>query len=177
MLSFLITISCYSQSKEFTIKEIDSICSLKKASSHSYGVIEIHNDKNKVIGSGGTGIATYSYNFDQEKINNLSSKEIKTYDLEKNIVLIKADYHQAIYYKNSYTENVYSEFYYQNNALFNIRIKVIRTEKNKKEHTELFEYTIEELNEAKSIKNILLFDVQAWVRDKNKEILDFYNKK
>lgn len=167
----------FSQNREFPVKEIDSICALGNAYGHSDGKINIHNQAKKLIGNGGFSIATYQYHPDQEKFNTLSIKEKRTYDLQKNAVLIKANYHQAIHYKNSYTENVDSEFYYGNKGLFHIRIKVVQTQKNKPDLAEYFEYTMEELNNAKSIKNILLFDVQVWVREKNKAILDFYNKK
>lgn len=178
ILFLLLTASfSFSQNREFSIKETDSICSLGNAYGHSDGKITIHNKKKEFIGNGGFSLATYQYHPDHEKFGILSAKEKRAYDLQKNAVLIKANYHKAVHYKNSYTENVYSEFYYRSNKPFYIRIKILRTEKNKPDLTEHFEYTKEELNNAKSIKNILLFDVQAWVREKNKEILDFYNKK
>lgn len=172
LLLILFSQNLFSQNEYKLINEIDSICNINGKNTISDGVIEVKNKKKKIIGSGGFSIETFLKYSDEEIFNKLSKEEKKKYNREKYSELIKGYHHQVISYKHSYTENIYSQFYYQNNELFYFKIKIIRTEKNKTGETQNFEYSMKELEESKSIKNVFLFDVQSWVREKNKEILD-----
>lgn len=168
--------------REFTIKEIDSIC-LKNGSANivSEGKIERKienlNKSNVVIGNGGFSNKIYLYHFDEAKYNALTNIEKRKYDFNQYSRLIKGEYHEGVNYKKSYSENIYGEFYYLNDLLFYIKVKIIRTEKNKEEISQIFNFSISELNNSKSIKNIFLFEVKSWIKKRNNEILEIYNKK
>ncbi len=183
------TTICISQSikidsnkRYFTIKEIDSIC-LKNGSPNiiSEGKIESKvensNKSNVVIGNGGFSNKIYLYHFNEAKYNTLTNIEKRKYDFDQYSSLIKGEYHEGINYRNSYSENIYGEFYYLNDLLFFIKIKIIRTEKNKEDISQIFNFSVSELNDSKSIKNIFLFEVKSWVKKRNDEILKIYNKK
>lgn len=172
LLLILISQYIFSQKHDKLINKIDSICNINGKNTISDGVIEVKNKKKKIIGSGGFSIETFLKNSDEEIFNKLSKEEKKKYNREKHSELIKGYHHQGIHYKHSYTENIYSQFYYQNNELFYFKIKIIRYEKNKEEETQNFEYSIKELEKSKSIKNVFLFDIKSWVREKNNEILE-----
>ncbi|MFK7004569.1 hypothetical protein BWK63_09025 [Flavobacterium covae] len=182
LLILFITKFCYSQSENELIKKIDSIAEIKGKYGISEGsinsTIEIvpskKNKKSKIFnGQGGHSTTTYINYLDEEYYKTLSNEQKRKYI--RKFELIKGKYHQAISYENSYNENIWSEFYYQNNQLFYIKIKTIRNEANKKDEIEYFEYSIEKLQDAKSIKNKFLFDVQSWIKEKNQEILKFFN--
>jgi hypothetical protein len=185
ILAFATTF-CFSQNKEnieFTTKQIDSICELNGSYGNSDGRIELTIEtkkRKKVIvknGTGGYSITTYLYNFNQQEYYSLSKTEKQKYDFEKYSSLIKGNYHQVIHYGNSYSENINGEFYYFNSKLNYVKIKIIRTENNKEDQFQIFNYTISELNDSKSIKNVFLFEVKSWVKEKNNEILEFYKLK
>ncbi|MFN3754993.1 hypothetical protein [Flavobacterium sp.] len=159
-----------------TIKEIDSICESNGRYGVANGVIKIENKKKEKNGSGSSSLTTYLNYYNQEQYNSLSREEKRRYNREKDSELIKGIYFQSIAY-SSYTENVFSEFYYFNNEFFFVKIKVEQIEKNGKTQVEIFHLTYKEYIESKSIKNILSFEVQSWIREKNLEILKFHNKK
>jgi hypothetical protein len=175
LLLILISQNLFSQNEPLLITEIDSICNINGKSAISEGIIEVKNKNQKNIGTGGFSIKTFLKYTDNEIFNKLSKEEKKKYNREKHSELIKGYHHQGIHYKDSYTENIHSQFYYQNNNLFYFKIRIIRTEKNKADEIQNFEYSIKELEESKSIKNVFLFDVPSWVREKNKEILQLNN--
>jgi hypothetical protein len=180
------TTFCFSQNKEnieFSTKQIDSICERNGSYGNSDGKIELPIEtkkRKKVItknGTGGYSITTYLHHYNENKYNELSKIEKRKYDFEKYSSLIKGNYHQVIHYHNSYSENINGEFYYFNNLLTYVKIKIIRNEKNKEDQFQTFNYSISELNNSKSIKNVFLFEVKSWVKEKNNEILEFYKLK
>jgi len=170
---FLISNISHSQNEFEVTKKIDSISKINGKNAISDGVIEIRNKRNRAIGSGGESYKIFLNYSDEKYFATLSKEEKKKY--QRKHELIKGNHHQVIHYKNSYSENIYSDFYYQNNKLFYIKIKIIRSKKGKNDEIEYFEYTTKELEESKAIKNEFLFDVQSWVIEKNKRILDLYN--
>lgn len=166
----------FDPNKQFTTNEIDSICLKNGSYGNSDSSIEVKNKRKKTIGYGGSSITTYCCNLDQEIINNLSISEKKKYDFEKNSILIKANFHQTIHYKNSYSETIFVEYYYYNNEIFYVKIDITRKE-NKKETTINYNLDKSELDNGKEIKNIFLIDIKKIIVEKNNEILEFYNQK
>ena len=171
----LFSVFCFSQNKVLTIKEIDSICSIKGTYGNADGVIEVKQN-NKIIGSGGSSTSFYINHYNEENYNNLSREEKKYYNIEKNSELIKGRYSEGVVFNNGNIERFEGHFYYYDKKLFFVKIKVLKKE-NDKEQSQEFYITEDELSEGKPIKNILLFDAQAWTRKNNLEILKFYNHK
>lgn len=185
ILLLIITNFCFSQNKDnfkFSAKQIDSLSMLNGSYSRVVGRIESNIEKKKkrkisnIIGTGGFSIQTYLYHYNEPEYNRLSKIEKRKYNFEKYSKLIKGYHHQVFHYKNSYSENIDSEFYYQDLELFYFKIKIIRSQKNEKDKTETFEYNMKEFNESKSIKNEFMFELKTWVKEKNKQILKVYNQ-
>jgi hypothetical protein len=169
--------------KQFTVNEIDSICAKKGHGFISDGVIrletetEIDKIKTKFLsGSGGYSYRFYLNHFNEENYNLLSNIEKRKYDFDKYTNLIKGEYHQSIHYLNSYSEVVTGEFYYFETTLFYVKIKIIRTEDNKKDILETYNYSIAELNNSKEMQTIS-FELKSWVNTKNEQIIKYYNQK
>ncbi|WP_123922086.1 hypothetical protein [Flavobacterium sp. LM4] len=184
------TMVCFSQNvkidsiKQFTTNEIDSICKKNGRDIISEGRIstsiesKIKRNQTKILnGSGGFSYKLYVNHFNKENYDKLSKIEKRKYDFDKYSDLIKGDYHQAIHYENSYSENIYGEFYYFKTSLFYVKIKVIRTENNKEDISETFNLSLSELNDAKVLKNIFLMDLKGFVNEKNNELIKIYNRK
>ena len=170
--------------KKFTINEIDSICAKKGKSFISDGIITLETEtesnkiKTKVLsGDGGFSYSFYLNHFNEEKYNLLSNIEKRKYDFDKYTNLIKGQYHQNIHYLNSYSEDIIGEFYYFETSLFYVKIKIIRTEDNKKDISEIYNFGILELNNSKEIQTISSFELKSWVNEKNNEIIKYYNQK
>ena len=170
--------------KQFTINEIDSICTKNGKSFISDGIITLETEtefnkiKTKVLsGNGGFSYNFYLNHFNEEKYNSLSNIEKRKYDFDKYTNLIKGQYHQNIHYLNSYSEDIIGEFYYFETSLFYVKIKIIRTEDNKKDISETFNLSLSELNDTKVLKNIFLMDIKSFVNEKNNEIIKIYNRK
>lgn len=175
---------CFSQNDLELANKIDSIIKNNEFSRYgiSEGLInstkEIFSKKGKNTkinkGSGGFSISLFVNYTDDNYFNSLSTEEKKKYN--RKFELIKGKYHQVIHYENSYTQNIYSDFYYDDKQLFYVKIKIIISKKGKVDKTEEFGYSIKELEESKVFKNEFLFDTKSWVREKNEEILKFYLK-
>jgi len=170
--------------KQFTINEIDSICSLKSPYITSEGKItskvETIKSKKDVIvknGNGGFDYSLYLHDYNEENYNKLSNIEKRKYDFNKYLKLIKAKYREKINYKNSYSEIIKGEFYYSADTLNYVKVKIIRNQNNKKETSDSLNISISELNKIKVIKTVFLFDYKYWIINKNKDILKIYNKK
>ncbi len=178
IISFLLfSIACFSQNEiSDYIKKTDSICKVNGSYGNSDGKISIKNKKGKIVGNGRFGIATYLNFSNNNYYNSLSDTEKKKYKRE-NSELIKSSYTETIKYIDGSFMNVYGEFYYQNNSLFYVSVKVSQSDKIKKVETETFGLSSEDIKEGKPIKNLLLFDVQHWSHEKNIAILEFYNQK
>nr|WP_315153751.1 hypothetical protein [uncultured Flavobacterium sp.] len=182
IIFFFVATACISQNvkidsnRQFTIREIDSLCLRNGSYGNSDSSIEVTNKRKKIIGRGGSSISTYIHHLDEEIINNLSISEKKKYDFEKNSILIKADYHQTINYINSYSETIFTEYYYYQNEVVNLKIEIIRKE-NGKETTINYNLNKLELDDDKEIKNIFLIDLKKLIKEKNNTILEFYTLK
>jgi uncharacterized protein with NRDE domain len=169
--------------KEFTIHEIDSICDKNGRYIISEGKIgatlEIKKKKQKtkiLNGSGGFSYNLYQHHFNEDNYNALSQIEQRKYKFDKYTNLIKGEYHQVIHYENAYSENIYGEFYYFKKSLFYVKIKIIKSEKNKKDISETFTSSITELDNSKEIKSSFI-DIKKWVKEENDKILKIYNQK
>lgn len=184
------TVICISQNvkidsnKQFTTNQIDSICEKNGRSIISEGKIDatvenkVKKHKIRILnGSGGFSYSLYLNHFNEQQYNTLSNIEKRKYDFDKYSNLIKGKYHQVIHYENSYSENIYGEFYYFETSLFYVKIKIIRTENNKKDISEIFNLSLSELNDSKVLKNIFLMDIKSWINEKNNEIIKIYNQK
>ncbi|KUJ60947.1 hypothetical protein AR687_16220 [Flavobacteriaceae bacterium CRH] len=170
--------------KQFTIHEIDSICSLKGPYITSEGKITskvetIKSKKGVTVknGNGGFDYSLYLHDFNEENYNKLSNIEQRKYDFNKYLKLIKANYHEKINYQISYSEIINGQFYYSADTLNYVKVKIIRTENKKKETSDSLNISISELNKIKVIKTVFLFDYKYWIINKNKEILKIYNRK
>jgi hypothetical protein len=190
VIVYFTTIICVSQNlkidsnKQFTINQIDSICKKNGRYIISEGKItstletKFKKNKIKIInGSGGFSYNLFENHFNEENYNALSNIEKRKYDFDKYSNLIKGEYHQAIHYENDYSENIYGEFYYFETLLFYAKIKIIRTENNKKDISETFNFTNSELNNSEKIETLSLLDLKSWVTEKNNEIIKIYNRK
>jgi hypothetical protein len=92
------------------------------------------------------------------------------------MILIKADYHQTINYKNSYLETIFTEYYYYQNEVFYLKIEITLKE-NGKETIINYNFNKLELDDDKEIKNIFLIDLKKLIKEKNNTILEFYTLK
>ena len=135
---FIITI-CFSQNnsipkKQFTLKEIDSICLKNGSSITSEGKInkEIENKSKKSLAKRTFSYSLYLNHFNEANYIGLSNIEKRKYNFDANSELIKAKYHEIIYYSSSYSETIDGEFYYVNDTLNYAKVKAVRS-KNKKE--------------------------------------------
>lgn len=169
--------SSFSQKTELTVKQIDSICNFddwdKTTKSILEGIINVSDKRKKIIGEGGFSISLYSKYTDEKYFDSLTNNEKRKYIRKKEF--IKGVHHQVIHYKNSFTENRYTELYYKNQELSYIKLKFVRTE-NKEDKILNFEFSKEELDNLKSIKNEFLFEVKPWIIEKNNEIQYFLKK-
>ncbi|UUF12699.1 MULTISPECIES: hypothetical protein [Flavobacterium] len=154
--------------KQFTISQIDSICTndidsrIYISDGKTGGEIKIESSKKTEIikGSGGFSYLIYAFHFNQDYYNTLTRKEQNKYNFRQNSTLIKGIYHWGIGYENFYGEEITGEFYYFKDALFHVKIKLVKTE-NKKDNTQILDLNIAELNDSKTIKNILLMDMKS----------------
>ncbi len=185
---FVITI-CISQNlkidsnKQFTINQIDSISAKNGHGFISDGVIRIETEtevdkiKTKFLSArGGYSYSFYLHHFNEENYNLLSNIEKRKYNFEKYSNLIKGQYHESIHYLNSYSDNITGEFYYFDTKLFYVKIKIIRTENNKKDISETYNYSIAELNNLKETQTLSSFELKSWVATKNDQIIKYYNQ-
>lgn len=180
---FVITI-CFSQNtiisrKQLSLKEIDSICLKNGRSITSEGKInkEIENKSKKSLSKGTFSYSLYLNHFNEENYAGLSNIEKRKYDFYANSELIKSEYHEIIYYNNSYSETIDGEFYYANDTLNYAKVKVVRSKDKKEIESEKFNIGISELNETKVFKTTFLFDFKYWVLKKNEDILKIYKQK
>jgi hypothetical protein len=172
------------KNREFTTHEIDSICTNGQNNGKiiSEGVIRGEmqisgSKKTKLIsGNGGFSYTLYPFHYNEAYYNTLTNKEQNKYNFDKNSRLIKGEYHNGIAYKNSYREVINSEFYYFNDSLFHVKIKIERTQKNKQDQSEIFDLNISDLNDPKPIKNIFLMEIKSWINEQNNKIIDIYRK-
>lgn len=190
ILVYFTTSICISQNtqsdsdKQFTINEIDSICKkngryiISEGKTQATLEIKAKKQKTKILnGSGGFSYSLYQHHFNEEKYNSLSKIEQRKYNFDLYTNLIKGQYHQAIHYENAYSDNIYGEFYYYKTSLFYVKIKIIRTENNKVDISETFNYSVTELENSKEIKSSSFIDIKKWVNEQNNEILKIYNRK
>jgi hypothetical protein len=147
------------KNREFTIHEIDSICT-NDINSRSYisdgktsGEIKIESSKETEIikGIGGFSYEIYAFHFNKANYNTLTIKEQNKYNFYQNSRLIKGIYHSRIGYENFYGEDITGEFYYFKDKLFHVKIKLVKTE-NKKDNTQILDLNIAELNNLKPYK-------------------------
>lgn len=190
VIIYFVTAICISQNikidsdKKFSTNEIDSLCKrnnnylIVEGTINGTTKIKLKKNKTKTVkGTGGFSYKIYTNHFNEEKYNTLSKAEQLNYDFEEYSTLIKGVYHQAIHYENAYSENIYGEFYYSEMSLFYVKIKIIRTENNKKEISEVFNFNLLELEDSQKIKNISSLNLKNWAKQKNNEIIKFYNNK
>ena len=160
----------FSQNERLSITEIDSICDKNGIYGRMKGAINVKNENNEIIGSGGTSIKTYLNYYNQEYYNNLNREEKKRYNKEKDSELIKANFSQNILYYNNIQESIIGEFYYYKNQLFYLKLKITKNDI-------VYYYILNEseLESEKEIKNELGLELKKWINEKNLEILKFYN--
>jgi NADPH-dependent 7-cyano-7-deazaguanine reductase QueF-like protein len=171
IIFFLLFINfCFSQNEKLSIEKIDSICNANGTYGRMKGDINVINENNEIIGSGGTSIKTYLNYYNQEYYNNLTREEKKRYNKEKDSELIKADFNQNILYSNNNQESIFAEFYYYKNQLFYLKIRV-----NKNDNIYTFTLNQSEFESKNEIKNELGLDLKKWGTEKNIEILKFHN--
>lgn len=161
---------CYSQNVKLSISKIDSICTANGRYVIADAKIKVENEKNEIIGSGGSSTKTYLNYYNQEYYNNLTREEKKRYNKEKDSELIKANFSQNILYYNNIQESIFGEFYYYKNQLFYLKLKITKNDI-------FYNYILNEseLESEKEIKNELGLELKKWINEKNLEILKFYN--
>lgn len=161
---------CFSQGKELSVFQIDSICLVNGRYGIADAKIKIENEKNEIIGSGGSSIKTYLNYYNQEYYNNLTREEKKRFIKEKDSELIRADYNENISYRNSNQENIFAQFYYYKNQLFYLKLKI-----KKNDIVLNFSLNQTEIEDEKEVDNELGLELKKWITEKNLEILKFYN--
>lgn len=184
LICHLVITICFSQNtiiskKQFTLNEIDSICLKNGRSITSEGKInkEIESKSKKSLAKGTFSYSLYLNHFNEENYIGLSNIEKRKYNFDANSELIKAKYHEIIYYSNSYSETIDGEFYYTNDTLNYVKVNVVRSKDKKEIESEKFNIGISELNETKVFKTTFLFDFKYWILNKNEDILKIYKKK
>lgn len=164
------------QDEEFKLtQKFDSISAVNGRYGIKEGKIETKNRKGRILGRGGFSYQIFVNYTDDEFYANLSKNEKQKYSRKSE--LIKGYFHQVIHNTNSFTENIYSDFYYQNNELIYVKIKIIRSENEKKDQIQSFSYNLkrDNIENEKYLKNEFLFEYRSFIREKNNEILNFYN--
>lgn len=131
---------CFSQEKEFSIIEIDSIINTIKPNTEASGIIK--NKKNKPIGG---------FNITEYKLNN--SKTLKVL------------YSENTENKKTYSYDYFAEIYYIQNEPFYIILTITRKNKNQKDKTLKFELNKNEIKSDKEIKNIFLLNIKNKIND------------
>jgi hypothetical protein len=174
--SFLFTSFCFSQNKEYSVTQIDSIVRLNGSYGTADGTTVLKNKHGKLIGSGGFSIEAYLNYFNQAYYDSLTNLEKRKYNRQKDSELIKGSYIYHVNYKAGGFQTIVSEFYYRNKLLLFAKVNVTQKNKSGREETQEFELTSDQINEGKPIKNVLLFDVQSWIHEKNSIVLQFYNE-
>lgn len=175
---FLITNYCFSQQKELTISQIDSICTIHQ----NYGFIDnqytISNEKKENIGNGYFELKTYIFPKkeiifeDEPKTEELVEKVVS--EIEKN-QLIKGTCSAKNKYNNSDKSEVNCEFYYNKNELFYVKVILTKEIVNSEPIVEKFEFYFEKKVKIKNDKNILGMDLENFIKQNNEQIKGFYN--
>ncbi|HKX87243.1 MAG TPA: hypothetical protein VJL37_11265 [Flavobacterium sp.] len=176
LLLLIISQNLFSQDHEFKLSQkIDSIATINGRYGISEGKIETKNRKGIILGTGGFSYQTFVNYTDNEVYENLSRVEKQKH--RRKSELVKGHFHQVLHNTNSYTENIDSDFYYQNNELIYVKIKIIRSKKEKKDQIQYFEYNLkrDNIENEKYLKNEFLFEYRSFIREKNKKIVDLYN--
>jgi hypothetical protein len=176
LLLLIISQNLFSQDAEFKLSQkIDSIATINGRYDISEGKIETKNKKGKILSEGRFSYQTFVNYTDNEVYENLSRVEKQKY--KRKSELVKGYFHQVQHNLNSYTENIYSDFYYQNNELIYVKIKIIRSEKETKDQIQYFEYNLkrDNIENEKYLKNEFLFEYRSFIREQNKKIVDLYN--
>lgn len=187
----LSTVICISQNDKlalknrvFSIQQIDSICEnddvgkiIGVGSTGAEMKIESSNETKVIKGIDGFSYTIYPFHFDKTYYETLTNKEKNKYRFDKNSRLIKGEYHSDITYENSTGQGIKGEFYYYNDALFHVKIKLRKTDENKKDTVEVFDLSTTELNNSKSIENILSIDLKSWINNESNKIIEIYNRK
>ncbi|WP_343588884.1 hypothetical protein [Flavobacterium sp.] len=188
LILLLFTTVCISQNdrltlknREFSIYQIDSICEVKDYKIISEGLtgaemkIESPGKTTEVIlGKGSFSYTIHLFHFDESYYNSLTRKEQNKYNFSKNRKLLKGEYNSSLFYENSFGEIINSEFYYFNDVLFHAKIKLVRRDKNKKDTIQEFDLSIAELNQSKTIENILSMNLKDWITAQNDKIIKTY---
>ena len=137
---FFITTLSFSQNKEYTIIEIDSIINTIKPNTEASGIIK--NKKNKPIGG---------FNITDYKLNN--SKTLKVL------------YSENTENKKAYSYDYFAEIYYNQNEPFYIILSVTRKNKNQEDQTIKFGLNKNEIESDIEIKNIFLLNIRNKIND------------
>lgn len=173
-LFLLFTTFSFSQEKELTISQIDSICKINESYGFKIGHFELENDKKENIGKGHYEIKTFIFPkkdtiFNYKPTSDDVIKEIK------NNKLIKAIYISNVYRTNLEESTIYCELYYSKSNLFYVKIVLSKSIPNKDTITENFEFKINKKSKIKNEKNILGYNLNDIILNFNSEILDFNN--
>ena len=167
------TIFSFSQEKELTVSQIDSICLIHK----NYGFIdnqyEIENKKKENIGKGYYEMKTYIFPKETITLDHEPTPEEVMNEIEKN-VLIKGTYNLKNNYNNLEKSEVDLEYYYHNSELFFVKIILIKILPSETPIVEKFEFNIDKKTKLKSIKNILNYDLNGLIKNCNEQISRFY---
>ena len=168
---------CFSQGKEFSTVQIDSIAQvngsytvMNKAINSKKNIIvqlksaqgKVYEEKQREIeGKGNSSITTYLH-YDLEK---------KMHEQEKDSELIKAVYYHNITYEDMSYDKITAQFYYRDMILFYIKISYITKEPDQSEKMKEFALKASELENPELIKSSLLLDLKPLLESTNKEIL------
>lgn len=147
ILLLLFTTLSFSQNKEFSIIEIDSMINLIKPISEESGIIR--NKKNRIIG--GFSITDYNLN---------NSKKLKVI------------YSENIITQKSYSYDYYLEIYFRQNEPFYIILSITRNSKNEEAETIKFKLNKEEIENEKEIKNTFLINIKSKINNILSQISD-----
>ncbi|MFB9080911.1 hypothetical protein ACFFLS_22450 [Flavobacterium procerum] len=173
--------SLTSKNREFSIQQIDSICEIKDYKLVSKGMtgaemkIESPGKATEIIlGKGTFSYTIHLFHFDEAYYNSLTRKEQNKYNFSKKTRLLKAEYSSGLFYENGFGEITKGEFYYFKDALFHVKIKLARREKNKKDTIQEFDLSIAELNNSNTIENILSMNLKNWITEQSDKIIKKY---
>lgn len=170
----LFTTLSFSQEKELTVAQIDSICTINENYGFKIGHFILENDKKENIGKGHYEIKTYIFPKKDTIFNYKPTADDVIKEIKKN-KLIKATYVSNVYRTNLEESSIYCELYYFNSNLFYVKVTLSKSIPNKDIITENFEFAIDKKSKIKNVKNILGYDLNDIIHSFNSEILDFNN--
>ena len=174
LVLLFITTFCFSQEKELTISQIDSICLIHANFGFIDNNYEIENEKKENIGKGYYEMKTYIFPKETITLDHEPTPEEVMNEIGKN-VLIKGTYNLKNNYNNLEKSEVNLEYYYHNSKLFFVKVILTKIVPDEKPIVETFEFNFDKKTKLNDIKNILNCNLEGLIDNCNSQILSFYN--